>query len=203
MFVNGDLPVEHLPAHQVAKAVVLKDDGGYVVSVLPANHSLEIGWVNEQLDALQTQIATAGRERAAADGKAADMTYVLGRFRRLDYDSEKSVFDEAFDVADRLGSVEIGKDADLLAVTGDPSDPRSAVEKVWIEGRLVYDVEQEALLERAQINIRQLESQLRRQKELASSSLVSEFELEQTEANRDLAVSDANIIEVRNSSCGQ
>ncbi len=57
--------------------------------------------------------------------------------------------------------------------------------------------EQEALLERAKINIRQLESQLRRQKELASSSLVSEFELEQTEANRDLAVSDANIIEVR------
>ena len=57
--------------------------------------------------------------------------------------------------------------------------------------------EQEALLERARINIRQLESQLRRQTELASSSLVSEFELEQTEANRDLAVSDADIIEVR------
>ena len=57
--------------------------------------------------------------------------------------------------------------------------------------------EQEALLERAKINIRQLESQLRRQKELAKSSLVSEFELEQTEANRDLALSDASIIEVR------
>jgi RND family efflux transporter MFP subunit len=57
--------------------------------------------------------------------------------------------------------------------------------------------EQEALLDRARINIRQLESQLGRQKELASSSLVSEFELEQTEANRDLAISDANIIEVR------
>ena len=57
--------------------------------------------------------------------------------------------------------------------------------------------EQEALLERARINTRQLESQLRRQTELASSSLVSEFELEQTQANRDLAVSDANIIEVR------
>ncbi len=57
--------------------------------------------------------------------------------------------------------------------------------------------EQEALLERARINVRQLESQLRRQTELAGSSLVSEFELEQTEASRDLAVSDANIVEVR------
>ncbi len=57
--------------------------------------------------------------------------------------------------------------------------------------------EQEALLERAEINIRQLESQLRRQRELQGSSLVSEFELEQTEANRDLAVADARITKVR------
>jgi Ala-tRNA(Pro) deacylase len=40
----------HVPAHQVAKAVVLRDDSGYVVSILPANHSLEIDWVNEELD---------------------------------------------------------------------------------------------------------------------------------------------------------
>jgi len=39
----------HVPAHQVAKAVVLRDDAGYVLSVLPASHSLEIGWVNEEL----------------------------------------------------------------------------------------------------------------------------------------------------------
>ena len=57
--------------------------------------------------------------------------------------------------------------------------------------------EQEALLARAEINIRQLESQLRRQRELQGSNLVSEFELEQTQANRDLAVSDANISIVR------
>jgi RND family efflux transporter MFP subunit len=57
--------------------------------------------------------------------------------------------------------------------------------------------EQEALLQRAEINVRQLESQLRRQRELQGSNLVSEFELEQTEANRDLAISDANITRVR------
>ena len=57
--------------------------------------------------------------------------------------------------------------------------------------------EQEALLQRAEINVRQLESQLRRQRELQGSDLVSEFELEQTQANRDLAISDANITRVR------
>ena len=62
---------------------------------------------------------------------------------------------------------------------------------------LLQRAEQEALLERAEINIRQLESQLRRQRELQGSSLVSEFELEQTEANRDLALADARITKVR------
>lgn len=57
--------------------------------------------------------------------------------------------------------------------------------------------EQEALLERAEINIRQLESQLRRQRELGNANLVSEFELEQTVSNRDLAINDASITRVR------
>jgi len=62
---------------------------------------------------------------------------------------------------------------------------------------LLQRAEQEALLQRAEINVRQLESLLRRQRELISSNLVSEFEIEQTEANRDLAISDANITKVR------
>jgi len=57
--------------------------------------------------------------------------------------------------------------------------------------------EQEALLARAEINVRQLESELARQRELIGSNLVSEFELEQTTSNRDLASSDAAIIRVR------
>ena len=62
---------------------------------------------------------------------------------------------------------------------------------------LLQRAEQEALLERAKINLRQLESDLRRQIELGGSNLVSEFQVEQTEANRDLARSDATIIRVR------
>ena len=46
-------------------------------------------------------------------------------------------------IADRVGSLEVGKDADILAVTGDPADPRTSVMRVWIEGREVYDAERE------------------------------------------------------------
>ena len=40
----------------------------------------------------------------------------------------------------RIGSLSEGKDADIVVVTGDPSDPRSAVEMVWVEGELAADV---------------------------------------------------------------
>jgi imidazolonepropionase-like amidohydrolase len=44
-------------------------------------------------------------------------------------------------LSDRLGSLEPGKDADLVIVSGDPVDPRSGVESVFVEGRLVYDAQ--------------------------------------------------------------
>ena len=39
----------HVPSHQVAKAVVLEDEKGYVVSVLPSHNRLDLEWVNESL----------------------------------------------------------------------------------------------------------------------------------------------------------
>ena len=47
-------------------------------------------------------------------------------------------------IADRVGSLEPGKDADVLVVTGDPSDPRHFVSRVYVEGRLVHDTTREA-----------------------------------------------------------
>ena len=72
-----------------------------------------------------------------------------------------------------------------------------AIARIDTRTLLLQRAEQEALLQRADIIVRQLESQLRRQRELGGSNLVSEFEIEQTEANRDLAISDANITKVR------
>ena len=45
-------------------------------------------------------------------------------------------------IDDRVGSLEAGKHADIVVLTGDPADPRTSVEKVFIEGELVYDTEQ-------------------------------------------------------------
>ncbi len=43
----------------------------------------------------------------------------------------------------RVGSLAPGKDADVIITTGDPVDPRSAVESVFIEGQRVYDADRD------------------------------------------------------------
>ena len=45
---------------------------------------------------------------------------------------------ESFLVGDRVGSLEVGKDADVVLSSGDPLDPRSRVELVLIDGEVQY-----------------------------------------------------------------
>jgi imidazolonepropionase-like amidohydrolase len=42
-------------------------------------------------------------------------------------------------VADRVGSLEEGKDADLVILSGDPLSVYTQVEETWVEGRKVFD----------------------------------------------------------------
>ncbi len=49
---------------------------------------------------------------------------------------------KVFGIADRVGSLEPGKDADIVIRSGDPLDPRARVELVLIDGRVEYDARQ-------------------------------------------------------------
>jgi imidazolonepropionase-like amidohydrolase len=51
-------------------------------------------------------------------------------------------------VDDRLGSIESGKDASLLFLTGDPLDAQTWVDRVMIEGEMVYDRAQDVRLKK-------------------------------------------------------
>ena len=46
---------------------------------------------------------------------------------------------KALMVADRLGSIEVGKDADIVILSGDPWEAASRVKKVLVNGKVVYD----------------------------------------------------------------
>ena len=42
-------------------------------------------------------------------------------------------------IDERVGSLEVGKDADIVLWSGNPLDPRSRVELVLIDGTVQYD----------------------------------------------------------------
>ena len=46
---------------------------------------------------------------------------------------------EMLGLADRVGSLEVGKDADLIVLTGDPLSIYTHVEQTWVDGEKVYD----------------------------------------------------------------
>jgi imidazolonepropionase-like amidohydrolase len=45
---------------------------------------------------------------------------------------------ETIGVADRVGSLEVGKDGDVVVLSGHPFDYRTVVEMVFVDGVLVY-----------------------------------------------------------------
>ena len=47
---------------------------------------------------------------------------------------------KALMIDDRVGSLEVGKDADIVITTGSIIDPRNYVTQVLIDGRIVYDI---------------------------------------------------------------
>ena len=46
---------------------------------------------------------------------------------------------ELLHVNDRIGSIDVGKDADLVILSGEPFDFTSRVEKVIVNGRIVFE----------------------------------------------------------------
>lgn len=72
----------HVPPHQMAKAVVLGDDDGYIVSVVPSNNRLNLGWVNEELErdlrlATESELKTLFRDCATGAIPALSEAYGL------------------------------------------------------------------------------------------------------------------------------
>lgn len=50
---------------------------------------------------------------------------------------------KALMIADRVGSLEVGKDADIVISTGSIIDPRNYVTQVFIDGKSVYDIKKD------------------------------------------------------------
>jgi Ala-tRNA(Pro) deacylase len=52
----------HIPGSQIAKGVVLRDEGGWLLAVLPASHHLRLAWVEQ---AMGRRLELAGEQEAS------------------------------------------------------------------------------------------------------------------------------------------
>jgi hypothetical protein len=90
---------------------------------------------------IQTAIGVSGR-----DGRSSKFIALAGAMacaNGMDRDAALRAITltpaQILGVADRIGSLEVGKDGDLLIMSGHPFDTDSRVERVLIEGRTVYE----------------------------------------------------------------
>ena len=88
---------------------------GVVTALLPASE--------EKSEALMTSVAFAVREGATAAEALRAVTLTPA---------------EILGVADRVGSLAPGKDADLVVLSGEPHLVATRVEKVMVDGRWVF-----------------------------------------------------------------
>jgi imidazolonepropionase-like amidohydrolase len=72
--------------------------------------------------------------RSAATAVRAGMSR-QGALRALTIEGAKIL-----DLADRIGTLEAGKDADFIILSGDPFSLYTKVEQTWVEGRKVFDL---------------------------------------------------------------
>jgi hypothetical protein len=101
------------------------EDAGVPFSVQPLGTSISLdGLAGRDLTSLPLEAAFAVRGGASEAKALASITIVPATMMGLQ---------------DRIGSIEVGKDADLLILNGPPLDYRSYVEKAIVNGKLVYD----------------------------------------------------------------
>ncbi|HLK61426.1 MAG TPA: amidohydrolase family protein [Chthonomonadaceae bacterium] len=98
---------------------------GVRFAVLPVDASFSVGGESGR-DLLSYPVEAAFAMRGGADAQSALESITLTPAKVLGLEK-------------RLGSLEVGKDADIIVLSGEPLDYRSFVEKTFVNGKLLYD----------------------------------------------------------------
>jgi Ala-tRNA(Pro) deacylase len=103
----------HVPGDHLAKSVILEDDGGYLMAVLPATHKLEIGRLQKQLNRHRLGLATEQELSSLFDDCEMGAIPPLGEAYGVDVVVDDSL-DEMSDVY-----FEAGDHTDLVHISGE------------------------------------------------------------------------------------
>ena len=104
------------------------------------NHSLRNAAILAD-SGVQTAIGVSGRDGRSSKfvALAGAMAVANGMDKHMALRAVTLTPAEILGVADRIGSLDVGKDADIVIISGHPFDTASRVEMVLIEGKTVYE----------------------------------------------------------------
>ena len=120
---NPTLGKEDSTGSYIAAAGVL-EKAGVPFAITPMGSSISMmGLAGRDLTSLPLEAAFVVRGEASAKTALESITIVPARMMGM---------------ADRIGSLEVGKDADILVLNGNPLDYRTYVEQAMVNGRMCY-----------------------------------------------------------------
>ena len=112
MTASGSAQAAHVPGAQVAKGVVLRDDGRYVVAVVPSTHRLELDTLRDRLGP-SVDLATEDEIRELFDDCETGAVPAIGAAYGLPVLCDESLASEA------EVHFEAGNHVELVRVDGD------------------------------------------------------------------------------------
>lgn len=122
--VYADRSVNRPNGSSIEQAAILRR-GGVKFGIIPLTPSIDLDGIAGR-DLLNLPIEAAFAIRGGLDEQTA-------------LESITITAAEMIGVAHRVGSIEEGKDADVIVLDGDPFDYRTFVELTFVNGRLMYD----------------------------------------------------------------
>ena len=125
--------------------ILLSKTGGIILQnpLIVKQDNQQVNWPRK-LSGLGVMLSLRSRVAGGARLLPLQVSYAVreGWNSRLALRSMTSIPAEQFGISDRVGTIEKGKDADLVILSGEPFSVAASVMAVMVDGKLVHTVEQ-------------------------------------------------------------
>lgn len=136
---EGWLVAKEIAAAKVPCSVIVIDSPGGKLEA--ARLSLETGAILDEAGVLVGFHTDDGITDSRLFLRSAALAVRAGMSRQKALEAVTIANARMLDMQDRVGTLTVGKDADFILLSGDPFSVYTRVQKTWVEGQVVFDID--------------------------------------------------------------
>ncbi len=136
---EGWLVAKEIAAAKVPCSVIVIDSPGGKLEA--ARLSLETGAILDEAGVLVGFHTDDGITDSRLFLRSAALAVRAGMNRQKALEAVTVANARMLDMQDRVGTLSVGKDADFILLSGDPFSVYTRVQKTWVEGQVVFDID--------------------------------------------------------------